>query len=112
MAIDIQALVGQIIQAVSAQLGKDVSTLEGFSRDQVEGLARQAQLIAAASASGHLSKDDLDFFLDNLKMLARNFADTLAALGVIAVEKAWNAAVTALWSAIGKAAKIALPAPF
>ncbi|HEY1432788.1 MAG TPA: hypothetical protein VGF39_14360 [Stellaceae bacterium] len=37
-------------------------TEEGFSRDQVEGLARQAQLIAAAFDGGHLSEADRDFW--------------------------------------------------
>ena len=112
MPIDVQALVGQVTRAVSTQIGKDVTTLAGFSHDQVEELARQAQLIAAAFASGHLTEHDRNFFLDNLKQTTRDFANTLAGLAVVEVEKAWNAAVTALWSAISTAAKTALPAPF
>jgi hypothetical protein len=112
MPIDVQALVEQTTRAVSTQIGKDVMTLTGFSRDQVEGLARQAQLIAAAFASGHLSQDDRSFFLDDLKQTTRDFVNTLAGLAAVEVEKAWNAAVTALWSAIGTAAKIVLPSPF
>jgi len=54
--IDVQALVRGITQAADAQISRDVTLLAGFSRDQVEGLARQAQLIAAAFASGHPSQ--------------------------------------------------------
>src|SRR6516164_2044305 len=99
--IDVQALVHGITQAVSAQIGKDVTLLTGFSRDQVEGLARQAQLIAAAFASGHLSADDRDLFLEDLKQTTEDFANTLVGLATVEVEKVWNAAVVALWNAIG-----------
>ena len=37
MPVDVQALIGEIVQAAGAQLGKDVTTLAGFSRAQVEG---------------------------------------------------------------------------
>jgi hypothetical protein len=112
MPVDVRALIGEIVQAASAQLGKDVTTLAGFSRDQVEGLARQAQLIAAAFASGHLSEADRDFFLDDLKQTTQDFANTLAGLEIVDIEKVWNATVTILWSAIGAAAQVALPKPF
>jgi hypothetical protein len=110
--IDVQTLVSTITQTAGAQIGKDVTALAGFSREQVEGLARQAQLIAAALASGHLSEADRDFFLDNLKQTAEDFAVALDGLAVVEIEKVWNAAVRALWNAIGAAAQIALPKPF
>lgn len=112
MPVDVDALIGEIVQAAGAQLGKDVTTLTGFSREQVEGLARQAQLIAAAFASGHLSEADRDFFLDDLKQTTQDFANTLAGLAIVDIEKVWNTTVTILWSAIGTAAQVALPKPF
>jgi hypothetical protein len=110
--IDVNALITDITRAASAQLGQDITTLEGFSQTQVEGLARQAQLIAAAFASGHISEADRDFFLNDLKQIAQDFAKTLAGLALIDIEKVWNAAVTTLWTAIGEAAQVALPRPF
>ena len=110
--IDITALMADITKAATVQLGRDVTALEGFSHTQIEGLARQAQLIAAAVASGHLSDADRDFFLNDLKQTAQDFARILAGLSLIDIEKVWNAAVTTLWTAIGRAAQVALPKPF
>jgi hypothetical protein len=109
--IDINALIGDIAKAATAQIGRDLTSFADFGASQAEGLARQAKLIAAALASGHLSDDDRDFFLDNLKETARNFAAVLIGLTVVEIEKVWNAAVTTLWDAISKAAGIALPRP-
>lgn len=111
-SIDVNALIADITKAATAQLGQDVTALEGFSQTQVEGLARQAQLIAAAFASGHLSNSDRDFFLNDLKQTAQDFAKTLAGLALVDIEKVWNAAVTTLWNAIGTVAQVALPKPF
>jgi hypothetical protein len=110
--INVQALVDAITRAAGAQIGRDVTVLAGFSRDQVEGLARQAQLIAAAFASGHLSEADRDFFLDDLKRTTEDFANSLVGLAAVELEKIWNAAVTTLWNAIGAAVQVALPRPF
>jgi hypothetical protein len=110
--IDVQALVGAIIGAATDRLGKDITTLEGFAEDQVAGLARQAQLIAGATAAGHLSDSDLDADLNQLKGITQDFANTLAGLAVLEIEKVWNAAVDALWKAIGTATGVALPKPF
>jgi len=110
-AIDIAGLTADIIRAANLQLGRDVSALEGFRRTQIEGLAQQAQRIVAAVANGHLSDADRDFFLDDLKQTTQDFASTLAGLRLIDIEKVWNAAVTTLWTAIGRAAQVALPKP-
>lgn len=109
--IDVDGLVSAITKAASDEIGKDITTLTGFSRRQAEALARQAQLIAGALASGHISDADRDFFLSQLKEDARSFASVLTGLLLIDIEKIWNAAVNTLWDAIGKAVGIALPAP-
>ena len=110
-AIDITTLTADIIKAATGQLGRDVTALEGFSHTQAEGLAHQAQLIATAVASGQLSDADRDLFLNDLKQTTQDFARTLAGLRLIDIEKVWNAAVTTLWTAIGRAAQVALPKP-
>ncbi len=109
--IDVPSLVSSIARLASAELGRDVTTIEGFARDQVEGLARQAKLIAAAIASGHLSPSETADALTDLQTTAEDFAATLVGLALVDVEKVWNAAVGALWSAIGTAAGIVLPGP-
>jgi len=110
--IDLNAVISDIVKAATDRLGRDITSLEGFAEQQVRGLARQAQLIAGALASGHLSDDDRDFFLNDLKNTARDFANTLAGLLVLEIEIVWNAAVDTLWKAISAAAGVALPRPF
>jgi hypothetical protein len=110
--LDLNAVIQDIVKGASDQIGKDVTSIAGFSQAQVEGLARQAQLIAAALASGHLNDADRDFFLEDLKRTAGDFARTVAGLIIVDIEKIWNSAVKALWDAIGKAAQVALPKPF
>ena len=107
--IDVESLIKAITKAASDEVGQDVAALQGFSRRQLEAMARQAQLVAAAFASGHLSDDDQAFFLAQLKDDARNFADVLQGLVLADAQKVWNAAVSTLWDAIGKAVGIALP---
>lgn len=109
--IDINALIGEITRTATSQIGRDLTSFADFGRSQAEGLARQAQLIAAALASGHLSDADRDFFLADLKETAKNFAEVLVGLTMIEIEKVWNSAVTTLWDAISKAAGVALPRP-
>jgi hypothetical protein len=110
--IDVNALIGAITKAATDGIGRDVTAVAGFSERQVEGLARQGQLIAGALASGHLSDADRDFFLADLKEAAKDFANTLTGLVLVDIEKVWNAAVSALWDTIGKAVQVALPKPF
>jgi hypothetical protein len=109
--IDVPLLVSSITRTPSAELGRDVATVEGFARDQVEGLAQQARLIAAAIANGQLTESEAGGALADLKATAEDFAATLVGLTVVDVEKVWNAAVGALWTAIETAAGIALPRP-
>lgn len=111
-AINPTNLIGVITAAVNGAVGKDITSLQGFARSQVDGLAKQAQLIAGALAAGHLTDAQRDFFLGDLKRTAQDFVKVLAGLTALEVEKAWNAAVNALWSAIGQAAGVALPKPF
>ena len=109
--IDVNAVVSAITKAATDQLGKDITTLQGFAQEQVRGLARQAQLIAGALASGHLSDAERDWFLNDLKRTAQDFANTLVGLAELEIEKVWNAVVNALWKGLGTAAGAALPKP-
>jgi hypothetical protein len=107
--IDVEGLIKAITQAASKEVGQDVTALGGFSQRQLEAMARQAQLVAAAFASGHLSADDRTFFLGQLKDDAQNFANVLQGLVLADIQRVWNAAVSTVWDAIGKAVGITLP---
>ncbi|TBA72901.1 hypothetical protein [Rhizobium ruizarguesonis] len=104
LASDMQKVATQII-------GKDVSTLRGFTKQQLAAIAQQAALVAAGIADGSIAKDTQDFFLDSLEEMARSFVNTLAGLVSVIAEQVWNALVKVLWEAIGKATGISLVVP-
>ena len=106
---------GELMEAIKAAasdiLTKDVATMSGFSKTQLQGLAKQAAWIAEATAKKELTKAQQDFFLKNLADMARDFVKVLKGLALITVEKVWNAVVKVLWDAIGGAIGKALPLP-
>jgi hypothetical protein len=97
--------------AASQVLDKDVSTLRGFSERQMKAIAQQAELIAIGIASGGITEETREFFLDSLEDMALNFAKTLRGLLMVTIEKVWNAIVGVLREVIGTATGIALPGP-
>lgn len=109
-AIDISSLVEQMQSAASQVAQKDISLLKGFSDRQIKAIAQQASLVSDGIASGQITEETQEFFLDSLKTMAQSFANTLQGLTAVTVEKVWNAMVGVLWSAIGTATGISLPA--
>jgi hypothetical protein len=110
-ALDVNAVVTAIRDAASNILNTDVAAFKGFSERQVQAIAQQAKLVAAGIATGQITDETRDFFLDGLKDMALSFANTLAGLVAVTIEKIWNAVVGVLWKAISDAAGIALPIP-
>jgi hypothetical protein len=110
-AIDPKALAAEIQAAVSAVAGKDITTLRGFSADQLHAIADQAATIAAGALDGSITGDMQTYFLSNLAEETRSLANTLAGMAVVSAEEVWNAAVTVVWAAINKSAGLALTVP-
>lgn len=108
-AIDISSLVQQMQSAASQVANKDISVLQGFSDRQIKAIAQQAALVSAGIASGQITEETQEFFLDSLKTMAQSFANTLQGLTTVTIEKVWNAMVGVLWSAIGTATGVSLP---
>lgn len=111
MSIDLEQLVSDIESAASSVLGTDISTLRGFSDRQLKAIAQQTEFVAAGIASGQITEETRDFFLDSLEDMALSFARTLRGLLMATVEKVWNAVVGVIWNAISRVTGIALPAP-
>ena len=74
-------------------------------------IAQQATLVAAGIASGQITSETQEFFLDSLEDMALSFAKTLRGLLTVTIEKVWNAIVGVLWNAISKAVNLTLPVP-
>jgi hypothetical protein len=62
-------------------------------------------------ASGQITAETRDFFLDSLEDMALNFAKTLRGLLMVTIEKVWNAVVSVIWKAIPSVTGLALSTP-
>jgi len=109
--IDVAQLVVDMEQAASHVLDQDVTTLRGFSKRQLTAIAQQAELVAGGIASGQITEETRDFFLDNLEDMVLNFARTLRGLLTVTIEKVWNAVVGVVWRAIEGVTGISLSVP-
>jgi hypothetical protein len=110
-AIDVEKLVSEIKNAASNVLKTDVSAIRGFSERQVKAIAMQTQLVAAGIASGEITEETRDYFLNSLEDMALSFVKTLRGLLMVTVEKVWNAVVGVIWNAISKVTGLVLPKP-
>jgi Arc/MetJ-type ribon-helix-helix transcriptional regulator len=111
MSIDLDKLVSDMKAAASAVVKADVSALSGFSERQLQAIAQQTAFVASGIASGEITEETRDFFLDSLKDMARSFANTLKGLVMVTIEKIWNAVVAVIWKAISDVTGIMLSAP-
>ena len=109
--IDLGTLVAQMQSAATVAIGQDITTLSGFSAQQLQAIAQQAAVVSAGISDGSIAGETRDFFLDNLKEVVRNFVNVLAGMAAITIERTWNAIVRVVWDAIGKATGLALPIP-
>lgn len=102
MDFDLDGLIAGILAALKAEVSEGWATIEAFSADQARMLANQAKMIAVARRDGSLKDDDhaFNFFTEQMKRLAENFARTVAALSVLTLERAWNAVVGVVWDTV------------
>jgi hypothetical protein len=104
---DVNSIVEQIKTAVgdilktTAEIGKD-------SIDQLEGIARQTELIGKGMLIGDLTKEEGKEEFENVKEISKNFVNTLVGLVAITIEKIWNTIVKILSGVIQSIAGIIL----
>ena len=109
--MDIPQLIEEMQIAASDVLNKDVTSLRGFSQRQLKAIAQQAEIVATGIATGGITEETREFFLDGLEDMVLSFVNTLRGLLTITIEKVWNAVVGVLWKAISAVTNIALPEP-
>ena len=106
-------LVAAMQAAATAAIGKDISDVQGFAKDQllrIEKLSiKLGQMILAGEFEG--DPEGQQDFLGIIQDLITNFTKTLKGLATIMVEKVWNALVKVVWDTIGKAVGLTLPVP-
>lgn len=111
MALDLDQLVTDMQAAATGVLQTDVTTLRGFTQQQLQAIAQQAELVSTGILTKQITPETQQFFLDGLEDMALSFAKTLRGLLMVTVEKVWNAIVGVLWGAISKATNLVLPVP-
>ena len=109
--VNIQTLLVDIGVAASNVVNKDISTVQGFSQDQLQAIAQQSVLIAGGITDGSIGPATRDFFLQSLQEMVGSFANVLAGLAVIEVEKVLNAITGVIWGAINQATGLNLIPP-
>lgn len=104
--INVTQLVENMKVAASEVLKKDISTVRGFTERQLLAIAQQAAFVSAGIASGQITEETREYFLNNLEDMARNFVNTLRGLMKVTIEKLWNAVAKVLSDALEAATGI------
>ncbi len=101
--IDVVKLVQNIEDTISKEIGRDIKQVQGFSKSQLEAIARQADYIAEGIKKGEIGDDLREFFLQGLKDMVENFVNVLVGLIKTLLQQIWNATVNVIWKAISDA---------
>lgn len=100
MKENIVHIINEIKEVSSNILEKDITTVRGFSKRQVEAIAKQTVMIQVGILNGDIDDDLKNFFFDGLEAMALNFVNTLKGILSVTIEKVLNAVVDLLWKAI------------
>ncbi|SAL80115.1 hypothetical protein AWB71_06046 [Caballeronia peredens] len=115
MALDLtntaKLFVSNITTAVKGTTTHDLTTLKGFSEQQLDSLARQSALVAGMIEANEFTDDERDFFLIGLQNMANSFVHTLIGMIEVEIEKIYNAIVKAIYDSISSLARVALAVP-
>lgn len=104
MGISVDDLIGDIANAMTDVLTKDVKLLRGYSATKAKSIARFTKLIAEGYASGEIDEQELQEELDELDMMVERFIRNLKALANTTVERLIKAVTSTLYGAIRIAA--------
>ncbi len=106
-------LVAAMEKAASKAIGKDIQTIGGFARDQLQRIEKLGIKLSHMIIAGEFKDDPQgqQDYLGILQDLITNFTNTLRGLAAITIEKVWNALVKVVWDTLDKATGLALPRP-
>ena len=106
--IDLDALVKDMGKAALPFLRAGAARARDYGRAEAEKMARTAVLLAKGIAAGKIDADEAQLVLDVQKNASRTILLTIKGLGIVAVEKAINAALDVLRKGIEQAFDVAL----
>lgn len=110
--LDAGQLAEDIVNKLRTILASDAPKLAHLGVDSVTRLAKHARMIARGWEAGELTDDERDWFLAALARLAADFVRNIVLNTLLTIERAWNAVVGTLWSALRAATGLSgLPLP-
>lgn len=111
MEFNVNQLLTDIKTAVKLVIDADLDTVQGFSENQLKAIAKQSERVATGIATGKITPETKQFFLDSLKDLVTGFVQTLTGIIAVTIEKVWNAIIGVIWNTISKTIGITLAIP-
>ncbi len=93
----------EALAAATNIANSDLTKLSGFSKRQLENIAKLTVTVAAGLASGDIPSDQKEFELKQIEQLTENFVRTLAGLALVTIEKILNAMVDVARGVLDKA---------
>ncbi|MBS2033275.1 MAG: hypothetical protein JST54_35705 [Deltaproteobacteria bacterium] len=103
MTIDVADLAKRMLAVAIPELGNGASAVEHFAQMEMTKLAQTAAGIEAAAAAGTVTEEIAASLLQMQKCAAQSVLTTAEGLGLVAVEKAINAALGILKAALNTA---------
>ncbi|HSN67404.1 MAG TPA: hypothetical protein VLS94_12240 [Fusibacter sp.] len=107
----VSKLVNDMMQASFSILKKDITTVGGFTKRQLKGMAELAKMIAIGIKEETLSDETVEYSLGRLKSMPEEFIVVIKKIAELEMEKVWNAIIGVLWNAIETAIGFKLPIP-
>ncbi len=108
MSLPVKDLSKPMLDAVRASLAQDWKKVEHYAQPEFNRLARSLADIATLAAEGAISAAEARSLLSIHRNTTRTVLLTVEGMGVIAVEKAINAALGAVKDAVNRAAGVTL----
>jgi hypothetical protein len=106
--LDLEAIAKAIAGAMLGSLRKDVPGLRDYATTEAQKIASTFALIAQMRRGKKIDKQTAAMLVDMQKHASRAVLLTIEGLGVLAVEKAINAALAVVRDAVNKALGFAL----
>lgn len=108
MALNIEALVGAILGAVKPVLKKHWKDAKNYAETESRKLAETLENIATLLAEGKIKKEQAELLVEMQTHSMRAVFLTIEGIGIIAAQKATNAAIDAVRDTVNGAVGIDL----
>jgi replicative superfamily II helicase len=91
--INIQQLVQKMLDASKGELGKHFKEAKDYAALSYKNILENAELLATKTAAGELTEEQARILLNMHTKAAQNVLLTIEGIGIIAAERAINAAI-------------------